>query len=253
MELNQILNYWKPALETLIIWFAIYHMMLFFVNSRAVNALRGIIVILIAVILFRKLNLTVLDWLTTKLLGLLLLAALIIFGPEIRQGLARLGERYRSGRSFKDKDLEESLREIINASEQLARDKIGALIAIENKDSLSSYAGSGVILDAHSSSDLIQAVFTPPNPLHDGGMIISRNKILAAGCLFPLTEKPDLNRIFGTRHRAALGLSEETDAVIVIVSEERQNISLIYGGRLFKDLDKEELIHKIKEALDRKR
>jgi len=249
MELIQILKFWKPAVEILILWFAIYQVMLFFVGSRAVNALRGIIIILLAFLLFRKLDLNVLDWLTTKLLGLSVIGVLIIFHPEIRQGLARLGERHRMISAFKEKELDDVLRETGRAIDELIKNKIGALIALQNNDSLLSYVGSGVTLDAKVSGDLIQATFTPPNPLHDGGMIIHHDRILAAGCLFPLTEKTDLNRIFGTRHRAALGLSEETDAIIIVVSEERQDISIVHNGRLSKDLGKEEMAHKIKEML----
>ena len=130
-----------------------------------------------------------------------------------------------------------------------AKDKIGALIAIEKNDPFTGYIESGVLIDGRVSSDLIETIFTPNSILHDGGLIIQHGRIIAAGCLFPLTENQDLSRIFGTRHRAALGLSEETDAVIIIVSEERQDISLVHQGKLYKDLSREELLSKIKEII----
>lgn len=145
------------------------------------------------------------------------------------------------------------LSQIDQAVENISKEKIGAIIAIEKEDSLSAYVESGDLIDSRVSADLIQAIFTPNNPLHDGGLIIQQGRILAAGCLFPLTQNQDLSRIFGTRHRAALGLSEETDAVIIIVSEERHDISLVYRGRLYRDVGREELINKIKEIIKLKK
>jgi len=126
-------------------------------------------------------------------------------------------------------------------------------MAIEKNDTLTPYIESGVLIDSRVSSDLIQAIFTPNNPLHDGGLIVQNGRIMAAGCLFPLTQNQDLSRIFGTRHRAALGLSEETDAMVIIVSEERQDVSLVYRGKLYKDLSQAEMLSKIKELIKIKR
>ncbi|MEI6631640.1 MAG: DNA integrity scanning protein DisA nucleotide-binding domain protein, partial [bacterium] len=123
------------------------------------------------------------------------------------------------------------------------------LIAIEKNDPLTAYIESGISIDAKVSSELIQTIFTPNSLLHDGALIIQHDRIVAGGCLFPLTPSLDLSRIFGTRHRAALGLSEETDAMVIVVSEERQDISLVYSGRLYKDLSREELFLKIKEII----
>jgi diadenylate cyclase len=191
--------------------------------------------------------------LLTKLFGISVIAILIIFHPEIRQGLARLGQRHLFGAILREEELEHILQEIGKAAENISKNKIGALIAIEKNVPLNAYIETGVMIDARVSSDLIEAIFTPNNPLHDGGLIIQHGRITAAGCLFPLTQKPDLSRIFGTRHRAALGLSEETDAIIIIVSEERQDISLVYRGKLYKDVSQEELISRIKEFMKLKR
>ena len=249
MSLSNIIYLWKPILEILILWFMIYHIMLFFEGTRAIQVLRGIIILLFAFFLFQRLNFTILDWLLTKLFGISVIAILIIFHPEIRQGLARLGQRHLFGAVLREEELDYMLQEIGKAAENISKNKIGALIAIEKNVSLSAYIETGVMIDARVSSDLIEAIFTPNNPLHDGGLIIQHGRIIAAGCLFPLTQKPDLSRIFGTRHRAALGLSEETDAIIIIVSEERQDMSLVYRGKLYKDVSQEELIYKIKEFM----
>lgn len=238
---------WRALVEIAILWFIIYQIIIFFEDSRAIQVLRGIIVLLLAFFLFQKLGLQELDWLMNKLFGISVIAVLIIFHPEIRRGLARLGQRHIFSTGLREEELDSMLKEISRGTESLSRDKYGALIAIEKSDPLSAYIESGVPIDSRVSSDLIEAIFTPNNPLHDGGLVIQHGRIASAGCLFPLTQKPDLSRVFGTRHRAALGLSEETDAIIIIVSEERQDMSLVYKGKLYKDLSKEDIFTKIKE------
>ncbi|MDD2751906.1 MAG: diadenylate cyclase CdaA [Candidatus Omnitrophica bacterium] len=244
-----IIFYWKPVIEILILWFIIYHLMLFFEGSRAVLVLRGIIILIISFLLFQRFNFEILNWLMTKLLGISVIAVLIIFHPEIRQGLARLGQRHLFASSLREEQIDYILNQVAKAVEYLCRNKVGALIAIENSDPLNAYIENGVVVDAKVSSELIQTIFTPNSLLHDGALIIQQGRLIAAGCIFPLSEKQELSRIFGTRHRAALGLSEETDALIIVVSEERQDISLIYKGKLLKDLSKEDLIFKSKEFL----
>jgi len=248
-----IFLYWKPIVEILILWFVTYYIMLFYEGTRTVYVLRGIVVLLAAFFLFQKFNLEVLNWLLTKLFAISIIAVLVIFHPEIRQGLARLGQRHFFAAPLREEELEYMLSQISRAAEHLSKEKIGALIAIEKNDPLTAYIESGVPIDARVNSDLIQAIFTPNNPLHDGGLIIQRGRIIAAGCLFPLTQNQDLSRIFGTRHRAALGLCEETDAIAIIVSEERQDMSLVYRRKLYKDLSKEEIISQIKDIIKTKK
>lgn len=240
---------WKPALEIIILWFMIYHILLFFEGTRAVLVLRGIVVLLLVFFLFQKLRFEILDWLMTKLFGISVIAILIIFHPEIRQGLARLGQRHLFSPSLREEEIDYIFNQIIKAAEQLCKNKIGALMVIENNDPLTVYIESGVTIDSRVSGELIQTIFTPNSLLHDGGLIIQRDRIAAGGCIFPLSQRQELSRIFGTRHRAALGLSEETDALIIVVSEERQDISLIYKGRLYKDLSHQDLILKSKEII----
>jgi len=241
--------WWKPAIEIAILWFVIYRIILFFEGSRAIHVMRGIIMLIVAFFLFQKLNLEVLSWLLTKLFGISIITILIIFHPEIRQGLARLGQRHLFTARLKEKEIDYILAQVARAAEDLCKNKIGALIAIEKNDPLTAYIESGVIIDAQVSPDLIETIFTPNSLLHDGGLILQHGRIMAAGCLLPLTQNPDLSRIYGTRHRAALGLSEETDAVIVIVSEERHDMSLVYRSRLYRDLSADEIIAKAKQFL----
>lgn len=240
---------WKPIVEIIILWFVIYQIMLFFEGTRAIHVVRGIIILLVAFFLFQWLGLAILDWLFTKLFTVSVIAIMIIFHPEIRQGLARLGRRHLFGTVLREEELDYILKQIVKAAENLSKDKLGALIAIEKTDSLGAYIESGVLIDSRVSCELIETIFSRNSILHDGGMIIQHGRITASGCLFPLTENQDLSRIFGTRHRAALGLSEVTDALTIIVSEERQDISLVYRSKLYKDLSQEELFAKVKEII----
>ncbi len=247
--MHNLILHWKPLTEIIILWFIIYQVMLFFEGTKALQVLRGIIILLFAFFIFQKLDFAVLNWLLKKLFGISVIAILIIFHPEIRQGLARLGKRQIFKNNLKKEELDLIVRQIAQACENLAKNKLGALFAIEKNDSLAPYAQSGEAVDSRVSADLIQAIFTPNNPLHDGGLIIQHGKIAAAGCIFPLTTNQEFSRIFGTRHRAAMGLSEETDAILIVVSEERQDVSMIYRKKFYKDLGRADLELKIKELI----
>ncbi|MDD5109152.1 MAG: diadenylate cyclase CdaA [Candidatus Omnitrophica bacterium] len=252
MLINILLLYWKPVTEVIILWLFIYHILLFFVGTRAIQALRGIIILLLAFFIFQKFEFIVLDRLFRELFGISVIAILIIFQPEIRRGLATLGKGRIFKYNLKEEDLNFIVKQVSLSCENLAQNKLGALIAIEKNDSLTSYIQSGEIIDSRICADLIEAIFTPNNPLHDGGLIIQRARIASAGCIFPLTTNQEISRIFGTRHRAALGLSEETDALLIVVSEERRDISVIYRKKFYRDLGGAELELKIKEILSEK-
>jgi len=243
------MQFWKPVTEVVILWILIYHILLFFVGTRALQALRGIIILIVAYLIIQKFDFFVLITIFKGLFGISVIAVLVIFQPEIRQGLANLGKNQFFKYNLKSEGIEVIIKELGQACENLVENNLGALIAIEKNDNLSTYIKSGEIIDARICSDLIEAIFTPNNPLHDGGMIIQRPRIAAAGCFFPLTEDQQLSRIFGTRHRAAVGLSEETDAVIIVVSEERKDISIIYRKRFYRDLGRQQFEAKIKEFL----
>jgi diadenylate cyclase len=223
--------------------------MLFFEGTRAINVLRGIVIILVMFFIIQRLGLERLDWLFTKLFAISIIALLVIFQPEIRQGLARLGQRHLFKLVLRKEEIEQILREIIKAVDNLSQKRIGALIAIEKDISLKPYIETGVMLDALISSELIENIFVPNSPLHDGGLVIQQTRISACGCIFPVAEDPDLSRVYGLRHRAGIALSRETDALVIIVSEERGQISLAYEGRLYEGLKKEELLMRMKEIL----
>ena len=253
MNAFTLIHLWKPILEVSILWFVIYHLLLFFEGTRARQIMRGISILLVAFFVFQKFNFVILDWLLTKLFGISVIALIVIFHPEIRQGLARLGQRHLFVPGLHEEEIDAMLHQITAAVDTLRKNKEGALIAIEKNDPLTAYIESGVLLDALVSSELLESIFNRQGILHDGGTVIQHGRVAAAGCLFPLTENQELSRIFGTRHRAALGLSEETDAIIVVVSEERQDTSIVYRGRLYRDLSKDALAAKIKEIIKSKK
>ncbi|MGB2601558.1 MAG: diadenylate cyclase CdaA [Candidatus Omnitrophota bacterium] len=226
---------WEIILEILMLWGAYYMVYLLLKGTAAEQVLKGLIIISFVVILTKGLNLVIINWLLTRLLAISVIAFLVIFQPEIRRGLARIG---RFGIFSGEREI---LGEVSKAAVVLSKKKTGALIAIEREIGLRRYVESGVTLDSRVTSELINTIFDPSTPLHDGGIIVSAHRIEAAACLFPLTQNPNVPKTMGTRHRAALGLSEETDSVIVIISEETGGISLAVGGKMTRDIDPKSL------------
>lgn len=238
MQYRQILVHWKQIVEILLLWWVIYASLLFLRNTRGRHVVRGIIFIIIFFAIAQQLRFEVINWLLTKLFAISVIAFIIIFQPELRRGLARLGG-YSSFGLFIEEEI--VIDEIVKAAATLAKRKIGALIAIEREVDLAPFIESGVALDSKVTAELITTIFMPNSPLHDGGIVIEEDKIRAASCLFPLSQSQSLSRTLGMRHRAGVGLSEETDAVVIIVSEETGTISIAIRGRLTKELDLESL------------
>lgn len=236
------LGSWEIILEVLILWGVYYLVYLLLKGTAAEQVLKGIIVISVIVMLTRGMNLVIINWLLTHFLAISVIAFLIIFQPEIRRGLARIG---RFGIFSGEMEI---LGEIAKASVVLSKKKIGALIAMEREIGLRRYVESGVGLDAQITSELLNTIFASNTPLHDGGVIVSEQRLEAAACLFPLTQNPNVPKTMGTRHRAALGLSEETDAVILVVSEETGGISLAISGSMTKDLDPKNIASVLQKA-----
>ena len=166
------------------------------------------------------------------------IALVVIFQPELRRGLAlKIGQQWLTARVPE----EQVVDEVVNACERLSKGRVGALIAFERKESLKSYVGTGTILDAEIKADLLMNIFYPGSPLHDGAVVVQGGRIAAAGCFLPLTDNPDVPKSLGTRHRAALGLSETEDAIVLVVSEETGIISLAERGKLHRNLDRDSL------------
>lgn len=236
---------WKPILEIGVVWAIIYFLLLFIKGTRAVQVLKGLIILFIAFFIAQIFQLNIISWLLTKIFAISIIALLIIFQPELRRGLAHLGQnRWLRFLAREEKILEE----IIRAIGLLSRRKIGGLIIIARETGLKNYIKSGIPLDADLSKELILAIFNPHSPLHDGGIIIREERISAARCFFPLSENPHLSKNLGTRHRAAIGLSEESDALCIVVSEETGGVSLAVDGDLRANLD----IGELEKILDEK-
>ena len=231
----ELANVWKIVLEISILWLIYYIVFLFIRGSRTVQLIKGLVVIVILLVVTQQLGLTTISWIITKIFPISVLAFLIIFQPELRRGLTQLGQ---FGAMLRE---ERVIDEVVKSVTILSKKKIGALIALEREIGLRPYIESGVPLDSKVTSELINTIFMPNTPLHDGGIIIQGGTITAAGCLYPLSQDPRLSKTMGTRHRAAIGLTEETDAVVVVVSEETGAISISIAGKLTRDLDKETL------------
>lgn len=242
------------AVEVLLLWIIFYYLLKLIRGTRGAQVLSGLAVALVSVLAFTYfLDLHTLNWMFRTFSVNLVLAFVIIFQPEIRRALAELGRQGvlpGSGgpRRTETKDVVDPL---IKAVHELSRKKIGALIAIEREAGLRPVEETGVHIDSRVTPDLISSIFFPRSPLHDGGVIIRGDRLTAAGCVFPLSQREELHRSLGTRHRAAIGITEETDAVVVVVSEETGNISLAFKGRLSRGLDEERLRRMLSSLLSR--
>ena len=240
---------WVFAVEVFLIYLLIYYFIRFCEGVRGAGILKGItfiilitvVTILVAVKLF---HLDRIDFLLKFFITTSFIALIIILQPELRRGLVRLSQTPIFGEFLRDEH--EVVDEIIKAVYRLARNRVGALIAIEREDTLGSYAERGISIDGEVRSELLTTVFYPGTELHDGAVIVRTGRLAAGGCLFPLSENPELGSWAGTRHRAAVGLTEETDAITVVVSEERGGVSLCVRGKIHRNLDREELTRELR-------
>jgi len=236
LALLQALNVtWRDPLEVAVVAFMFYRLLLLIRGTRAMQMLGGVGVLAVTYTVARVLELTMISYLLGIVFTYGAFALLVIFQPELRAALANLGPA-RMARVFRRLEGGEVLDEIVDAIERLSRSGVGAIIVIEREVPLSDYVESGTALDAKVSADLLTTIFTPYSPLHDGAVIIRGDVIIGASCILPLSQSVTLDRTLGTRHRAAIGLTEESDALVVVISEERASISLAVGGRLQPNL-----------------
>ncbi len=226
-------------LEILVLAFIFYYVVQFFRGTRGAQVLLGFTLVLISLLLLTYLvRLDALNWLLRQLSVYLAVAFLIIFQPEIRRALAELGKQHVFSSTVRERTVVDHIQQAVLL---LAERKIGALIAVEREIGTRAIQESGTKMDSLVTPELLATIFFPHTPLHDGGVIIARDRIVAAGCLFPLSQRDELSRALGTRHRAAIGMTEETDALVLVVSEETGTISVAYKGRLIRALDEERL------------
>ena len=226
---------WRDAVEILVVAYSVYRVLLLFHGTRTLRIVSGLGILLAVYAVAWALKLEMISYLLGIVFQYGAIALLVVFAPELRAALAHLGEA-RFGGLFHVMQQREVADEIFDAIERLSRSSIGAIVAIEREVPLEGYAESGSVMEAKVSADLLTTIFTPYSPLHDGAVIIRGDTIVAAGCILPLSQKAIADRALGTRHRAALGLSDESDALVLVVSEERATVSIAQGGRLWRDL-----------------
>lgn len=238
-----------PTIEVVILWAFFYRILVFFEGTRALQVLKGFSYLLIIFFLSKYLAFNTLNWLLTKFFGISIIAFVIIFQQELRQGLARLGQGHLFSLALEESQLVEIIEELTSAAFKMSNERVGCLIALERETKLKTYIDSGVPIDAKISAELIKSIFMPNSPLHDGGLITRKERIVASSCLFPLSDNPNFSKIIGTRHRAALGLTEQTDAIVIIVSEETGEISVASNGRFIPIVNRERLVNILKSLL----
>lgn len=230
----------RALVQILIVTAGIYLILLRVARPRAFRILTGLLVLLALYLIAWFVNLEIIVYVLQVIFGYGALAALIIFQPELRSGLARLGRRSLV-HELEQLPESELVAQIVEAVERLSRANIGAIIVLEGEEGLDEYAETGTRLEARVDADLLVSIFSPYGPLHDGAVLIAGDTIFAAGVILPLTQFPPEDRSLGTRHRAAIGVSDESDALTIVVSEESSQISIAQRGRFERDIDSERL------------
>ncbi|HXL26036.1 MAG TPA: diadenylate cyclase CdaA [Chthoniobacterales bacterium] len=238
---------WTAGIEILLLAVSIYYGYLYFRGTRGAKVFTGLAILFIFLTLVSQiLNLTVISWLLRSLTAFIAVALVVIFQPELRRALAELGSNHFFSSVRQNR---ETIDIVADAVFELANKQLGALIAIERDTGIRSFAESGVNLDCEISQELLLTIFFPKTPLHDGGIIIRDDRIIAAACIFPVSQREDLDRTFGLRHRAGLGITEESDAIAIVVSEETGNISVCHRGKIERGFKPGNLEKRLAELL----
>lgn len=244
---------WTDIVEIAIISFLVYQIILWIKNTRAWSLLKGIVVILAFISLAAVFNMTTILWIAENVLSLAVIAMVVVLQPELRRALEQLGRTnffaslvpFDSSKDTGGRFSDKTMQEIVKACFEMGRAKTGALIVIEQNQSLGEYERTGIEIDALLSSQLLINIFEHNTPLHDGAVIVRENRVVSATCYLPLSDNMDLSKELGTRHRAGVGISEVTDSLTIIVSEETGYVSVAYEGQLYRNLDSEELKSKL--------
>lgn len=241
----------KDIVDILIVSYVIYKLILLVRGTRAIQLMKGILVVVITWVFSIWFQLSTLQWMMNQTFTFGVLGVIIIFQPELRRALEQLGRGKLFSRSSteEDQDVNKRISEVIRAANYLAKRKIGALIVFEKETGLTDYVESGIAIESKISAELLINIFIPNTPLHDGAVIIRQGQLMAAGCYLPLSENPFISKELGTRHRAAIGMSEVSDGMCIIVSEETGQISLTMNGHIVRDIKEESLIAKLFEEL----
>jgi diadenylate cyclase len=235
-QLQFFLPEWLDLVEILVVAFLLYRVLLIIQRTRAMQILLGLLVLAAAYLVSQILRLTLIEYILETVFQYGVIAGLVVFQPELRTALSRLGQS-RLIRMVNPMQEGQLIDEIVQGVEELSRKRMGAIIAIEQEVGLDEYAQTGSRERVTVSSEMLQTIFTPGSPLHDGAVIVVGDEIRAAGAILPLTQYAVADKSLGTRHRAAIGLSEETDALVVVVSEETARVSVAHRGRLERDVE----------------
>ncbi len=240
---------WIDALDILIVAFAVYQIILALRGTRAFQMLLGLALLYLASRVSLRIGLLTVNWALSNLLAVWFLLIIILFQPELRRALASVGRRGSLLRAFSRYQEAHMIDEVVRAVTSLAAKKIGAIIVVERDSRLSDSVDSGTVMDAVVSRRLLESIFYPYSPLHDGAVVITGDRIVAAACFLPLSINPELSGDLGTRHRAAVGVTEESDAIAIVVSEETGAISLVAGGEIARNLDPVALRQRLSEVV----
>ncbi len=239
---------WTDLVEVLIISVLLYKVLAWIKESKAWSLLKGIIFILLFVMVAAMFSMTTILWIAKNIFSVAVTAMVVVFQPELRKALEQLGRRKVLSSLFQfdnriagERFSDETINEIVRGSYEMGRSKTGALIVIAQNDSLTDYENTGIMLDSAISSQLLINIFEHNTPLHDGAVIVEGNRIVSATCYLPLSENKELSKELGTRHRAGVGISEVTDSMTVIVSEETGRVSVAYEGILSRNVDPDDL------------
>ena len=247
LEIFDQFSVWA-VVDILLIAFIIYHILLLIRGTRAAQMLTGILIVIMAYLLSSIVPLTTLNWVMNKFYSSFIIIIIILFQDDIRHVLSRMGKKsFIPGTD--NLSSSQILDEISRAAAALASKRIGALVVLERNIILSRYVEVGILLDARVSKEIIVSIFHPTSPIHDGALIVQRGRLSAAGCFLPLTRDENLDPNWGTRHRAAIGISQETDAIVVLVSEEGASISLVVEGKVSRKMDPKDLRKSLNELL----
>ena len=249
-QLQQVVAHLGPLeiVDVAVVAFILYQLLRLLRGTQGIQILVGLILLAVIGILSTTFNLILLSWLFKNATFFIIIAVIVMFQPELRRAFDQLGRIGHIGRPlsrFNSRQYNQAISEAIRATERLSMNKTGALIAFEREVGLEDYAATGVRINGEISAEMLQSIFYPNSPLHDGAVIVRGNRIVAAGCLLPLPEEGTVKERLGTRHRAALGLSLASDALVLVVSEETGGISVIEEGKISKNLDADDLRRRI--------
>ncbi len=244
---NVIRTHWTSAVEIGIVATVLYYIYLYLRGTHGARILIGLALIFLTLTLISQiLNLAVIGWMLRSFSVFLAIALVVIFQPELRRALTELGTQHWFSSAYQHKEI---ITQIVDAVFELSSKGFGALIAIEREINLRQLAETGVDLDCKYSQELMLTIFQPKTVLHDGGVIVRADRIAAAGCIFPLSQREDLDRNLGLRHRAGLGLSEESDAICIVVSEETGGVSLCHEGKIERNLNVDKFRRRLSQLI----